>query len=116
MRLSAYARKLREHKRSRFIAKVRQCERVDPLDFQENEVRRDNKLLPRVDLADIKDYHFTTREQLKAHKAMERHNYQQLIAGAVRQGPRWQLCNLCWEGVTLLFVPSCFKLCVSLSP
>lgn len=52
---------------------MHQCDRVDPLDFQENEVLRDTNLLPRIDLADIKDYFanatsFATREQLKAHK------------------------------------------------
>lgn len=88
VRLSAYARELKEPERSRYIAKVRLCDGADPLDFQENEVRRDISLFPRVDFTDIKDYlvhatSFATREELKAYKAMESHNY--LTSGWVQE-------------------------------
>lgn len=78
MRLSAYARGLKEPEKSRYEEKVRLCGFVDPLDLNEAEVKCDVNLLPRVDFTDInEDYlvyatSFLTREQLKA---LEAHNY-----------------------------------------
>nr|XP_054925241.1 uncharacterized protein LOC126529597 isoform X2 [Dermacentor andersoni] len=88
MRLSAYARGLKEPEKSRYEQKVRLCGGVDPLDLNESEVKCDVNLLPRVDFTDIKDYlvhatSFITREQLKSYKALEAHNY--LTSGWVQE-------------------------------
>lgn len=88
MRLSAYARGLKEPEKLRYEEKVPLCGGVDPLDLNEAEVKCDVNLLPRVDFTDIKDYlvhatSFITREQLKSYKALEAHNY--LTSGWVKE-------------------------------
>ncbi|XP_075556867.1 uncharacterized protein LOC142588943 [Dermacentor variabilis] len=88
MRLSAYARGLKEPEKSRYEEKVRLCGGFDPLDLNEAEVKCDVNLLPRVDFTDIKGYlvhatSFITREQLKSYKALEARNY--LTSGWVQE-------------------------------
>ncbi|KAH7965011.1 hypothetical protein HPB49_002776 [Dermacentor silvarum] len=78
--LSAHAHGLNEPARSRYENKVRLRDCVDPLELEDG-LRREVGLLPRVDLAEIKDDYlvhatsFVTREELKAYKSMEGHNY-----------------------------------------
>ncbi|KAH7958673.1 hypothetical protein HPB49_004137 [Dermacentor silvarum] len=61
---------------------------VDPYDYDGDEAVCDVNLLPRVEFTDIKDYlvhgtSFVTREDLKAYKSMEAHNY--VTSGWVQQ-------------------------------
>ncbi|KAH6936004.1 hypothetical protein HPB50_012377 [Hyalomma asiaticum] len=88
MDLSAYARGLDKPARLRYLEKVRLCGDVDPLELQDAELQRDVEVLPRVEFTDIKDYlvhatSFVSREQLKAYKSMDGHNY--LTSGWVQQ-------------------------------
>lgn len=88
MDLSAYARGLDKAARLRYLEKVCLCGGVDPLELEDAELQRDVEVLPRVEFTDIKDYlvhttSFVSREQLKAYKSMDGHNY--LTSGWVQQ-------------------------------
>ncbi|XP_049519692.1 uncharacterized protein LOC125944013 [Dermacentor silvarum] len=88
MRLSAYAHDLRGPEKRRYEEKVHLCSGVDPYDYDGDEAVCDVNLLPRVEFTDIKDYlvhgtSFVTREDLKAYKSMEAHNY--VTSGWVQQ-------------------------------
>lgn len=59
---------------------MRLCDGVYPVYFQKNEACRITNLLPRADWMNkndqaIHETSFPTRERLKAHKGMVRHNY-----------------------------------------
>lgn len=88
MRMSAYAQSLRGPEALRYAEKVGRCEDVDPLALAEDELSSDADLWPKVDFADVRDYlvngtSFATREQFKAVKSMEAHNF--LTSGWVQQ-------------------------------
>lgn len=88
MRMSAYAQSLRGPEALRYAEKVGRCEDVDPLALADDELSSDTDLWPRVDFADVRDYlvngtSFATREQFKAIKSMEAHNF--LTSGWVQQ-------------------------------
>ncbi|KAG0425171.1 hypothetical protein HPB47_027637 [Ixodes persulcatus] len=88
MRMSAYAQSLRGPEALRYAKKVGRCEDVDPLALAEDELSSDADLQPKVNFADVRDYlvngtSFATREQFKAFKSMEAHNF--LTSGWVQQ-------------------------------
>lgn len=78
--LSEYALRLTETARSRYEEKVRLAGGVDPFTFAEAQTAADILKYPKDEYVDIKDSlvdstSFITREQFKAHKALESHNY-----------------------------------------
>lgn len=96
MRLSAYAQSLRGPEAARYLEKVRRCGDVDPLSLLDEELSSDINVWPRVEFTDVKDYlvngtSFVTREEFKAFKAMEAHNF--LTSGWVQQPRSKVLCD-----------------------
>ncbi|KAG0444021.1 hypothetical protein HPB47_014272 [Ixodes persulcatus] len=90
LELSEYGKSLPACVQSRYAEKVMLCGGRDPLLFTLDETSTDHDLYPKVQDVDIKDYlvgktNFITREQFKAHKALEAHNF--LTSGWV-QAPR----------------------------
>ncbi|CAN7999705.1 unnamed protein product, partial [Ixodes pacificus] len=88
MRLSKYGADLSGPEKARYLVKVRRCDGVDPLDLTQEELVLNASLFPRVQFTDIKDYlvnstSFLTRDQLKAYKSLEAHNY--LTSGWVQE-------------------------------
>ncbi|KAH7942288.1 hypothetical protein HPB49_022669 [Dermacentor silvarum] len=89
MIFSAHAHDLRGPEKIRYEQKVHLCGGVGPYDYDgNNEAVCDANLLQRVEFADIKDYlfhgaSFVTRDELKAYKLMELHNY--VTSGWVQQ-------------------------------
>lgn len=88
MRLSKYGADLSGPEKARYVVKVRRCDGVDPLDLTQDELVLNANLFPRVQFTDIKDYlvhstSFLTRDQLKAYKSLEAHNY--LTSGWVQE-------------------------------
>lgn len=86
--LSEYARKLPASVRSRYEEKVLMCGGKDPLSLSVDETVADTSAYPKVEECDVKDYlvgktSFITREQFKAHKSLESHNY--LTSGWVQE-------------------------------
>ncbi|KAG0443989.1 hypothetical protein HPB47_014309 [Ixodes persulcatus] len=80
LRLSAYANALDGAAKIRYIDKVRRCNGADPLALDGNELSFVLADVPNVELMDIKDYlvhstNFITRDQMKAYKALDAHNY-----------------------------------------
>ncbi|KAG0440205.1 hypothetical protein HPB47_016374 [Ixodes persulcatus] len=78
--LSEYGASLRAFARSRYVEKVRLSGGTDPLLFDDDDTVMEHDLYSKVQDIDIKDYlvgktSFITREQFKAHKALEAHNY-----------------------------------------
>ncbi|KAG0443843.1 hypothetical protein HPB47_014464 [Ixodes persulcatus] len=77
MRLSDYAEHLSGLEKDRYVSKVKQCHGIDPLDLRDDEM-----------LTDFKDYlvhetSFVTREEFKAYKSLESHNF--LTSGWVQE-------------------------------
>ncbi|CAN8007430.1 unnamed protein product [Ixodes pacificus] len=88
MRLSDYAEHLSGREKDRYVSKVKRCHGIDPLDLRDDEMVRDTSLYPNVEFTDIKDYlvhetSFVTREELKAYKFLESHNF--LTSGWVQE-------------------------------
>lgn len=88
MRLSDYAEHLSGREKDRYVSKVKRCHGIDPLDLRDDEMVRDTSLYPNVEFTDIKDYlvhetSFVTREELKAYKSLESHNF--LTSGWVQE-------------------------------
>lgn len=86
--LGAYAASLTGRVRARYEQKVAMCGSVDPLLLDDGDTLVDVNLYPRVETTDIKDYlvngtSFYSREQFKASKSLEAHNY--LTSGWVSQ-------------------------------
>ncbi|KAG0438730.1 hypothetical protein HPB47_016906 [Ixodes persulcatus] len=78
--LSEYGASLRAFARSRYVEKVRLSGGTDPLLFDDDDTVMEHDLYSKVQDIDIKDYlvgktSVITREQFKAHKALEAHNY-----------------------------------------
>ncbi|KAH8025144.1 hypothetical protein HPB51_003986 [Rhipicephalus microplus] len=92
MRLSAYARNLRDTAKVHYEQNVHLCGGIASFDFSSDEAVCDMKCYPSIEFTDIKDYlvdgtSFTTRGKLKAYKSMDAHNY--VTSGWVQQ-PRVQ--------------------------
>lgn len=88
MLLSKYAQKLLASARSRYEEKVLMCGSEDPLSLSVDETVTDTSAYPKVEECYVKDYlvgkaSFITREQFKAHKSLESHNY--LTSGWVQE-------------------------------
>ncbi|KAG0413099.1 hypothetical protein HPB47_009752 [Ixodes persulcatus] len=78
--LSEYGASLPAFARLRYVKKVMLSGGMDPLLFVADDTVIEHDLYPKVQDVDIKDYlvgntRFETREQFKAHKALEAHNY-----------------------------------------
>ncbi|CAN8002810.1 unnamed protein product [Ixodes hexagonus] len=88
MRLSKYGASLSGPEKERYLFKVRRCDGVDPLVWKEHEMVQDASAFPKVQFTNIKDYlvhatSFLSRDQLKAYKSLEAHNY--LTSGWVQE-------------------------------
>lgn len=84
---TVYAATLCLKDQARYSEKVVLCG-VDPFELSESDCVRDVNLWPRVDAADISEFlvlrtSFITRQQLKARKALEGHNF--VTSGWVRE-------------------------------
>lgn len=91
--LSEYGASLPAFARSRYVEKVMLSGGMDPLLFDADDTVIEHDLYPKVQDIDIKDYlvdktRFETREQFKANKELEAHNY--LTRGWV-QPPRLKI-------------------------
>lgn len=80
MRLSSYAEQLEEPHKSRYVDKVMWCGGIDPLCLRDDETTGSISDYPKTEYCDVKDYlvnktSFITRDQFKARKSLEAHNY-----------------------------------------
>lgn len=80
MWLSAYEPDLQGLERVHYEITVELCGNINSYDFSGNEAVCDAKLYSHIEFTDIKDYpvhgtSFATRDELKAYKSMQAHNY-----------------------------------------
>lgn len=71
---------LTEPDRSRYIEKVCVCDGLDPYLIESDQLTTDIQMWPAVQSMDIVTYlvlttHHTTKEQMKAYKSLEAHNF-----------------------------------------